>query len=543
MKISGRALILPFLLAFQATNFFAETAGTEPGPPRNGSMEGRPPCRPQNMTEVKGEMAMKTNVMVSPLAGRWFPASANDLKSEIEKMMPSPRPAHMAGVCAVLVPHAGYAYSGKVAAQVYARLDPAAYDRVVVLGPSHSVSMPNEVSIPEADALETPLGRIAVDTDFVAALRKAPMVICESRAHRSEHSDQIQVPLIQSVFGARIKVVTIVVGQMNAKGARAFADVLRPLLDSRTLVVISSDFTHFGPNFDYVPFTKDVPKQIEALDRKIFARIVACDAKGFREVMDETQATVCGRDPIAILLEMMPEKADVREIAYDTSGRMLNDWENSVSYFGAMVVGDWRAPRVKVAKEDEAPGTFKPLDEDDRLELLKLARFSLDFAVINKRVPTLEEAGVTLRPGMKQMMGGFVTLNMAGDLRGCIGEITPRREIWKVVREQALNAALNDYRFEPVTTAETKKITIEISALTPPVPVASYTNIVIGRHGMVLTKAGRSAVFLPQVAPEQGWDLATTLTHLSQKAGLPPDAWKQGAEFEVFEAQVFHEGK
>ena len=512
MKFSSIILILPLLQAFQPII-------------------------------TNGEMTMKTNVMVSPLAGRWFPASANDLKSEIEKMMPSPRPAHVAGVCAVLVPHAGFAYSGKVAAQVYARLDPTAYDRVVVLGPSHSVGMPNEVSIPEADALETPLGRIAVDTDFVAALRKSAMVICEPRAHRSEHSDQIQVPLIQSVFGERVKVVTIVVGQMNAKGARAFADVLRPLLDSRTLVVISSDFTHFGPNFDYVPFTKDVPKQIEALDRKVFARIAARDAKGFRAVIDETQATVCGRDPIGILLEMMPEKADVREIAYDTSGRMLNDWENSVSYFGAMVVGDWRAPRVKAAKEDEAPAVFQPLDEDDRQELFKLARFSLEFAVKNKRVPTLEEAGVTLRPGMKQMMGGFVTLNMNGDLRGCIGEITPRREIWKVVREQALNAALNDYRFEPVTAAEAKKITIEISALTPPVPVASYTNIVIGKHGMVLTKAGRSAVFLPQVAPEQGWDLATTLTQLSQKAGLPPDAWKQGAEFEVFEAQVFHEEK
>jgi len=104
-----------------------------------------------------------------------------------------------------------------------------------------------------------------------------------------------------------------------------------------------------------------------------------------------------------------------------------------------------------------------------------------------------------------------------------------------------MNAALHDPRFDPVSPEETKDIKIDISALTPPRPVVSYRDIVIGKHGMTLKKHGRSAVFLPQVAPEQGWDLTNTLTHLAIKAGLPADAWKEGAEFTVFEAQVFHE--
>jgi len=487
------------------------------------------------------EVDVKTQVMVSPLAGRWYPADPSELAQMIARLMPAPRPAPIPGVCAILVPHAGYQYSGKVAARVYASLDATAFDRVVILGPSHSVAMRNAVSIPDATVLETPLGRVNVDTECVAALRASRFVKCVPRAHASEHSDQIQLPLVQTIFGSRIKVVSIVVGQFDPPEARAFADTLRPLLDSRTLVVASSDFTHYGPNYGYVPFVRDVPKQIEALDRMVFSKIVARDAVGFDDVMEQTQDTVCGRYPISILLDLLPDGAKVTEIAYDTSGRIMNDWENSVSYFGAVFSGDWRKGARPAATAETQKPDITPLDEEDQRQLLKLARATVEHAVKFGDPPNISDTGVTIRPGMKQIMGGFVTLNIGRDLRGCIGEIFPRREIWKVVREQAVNAAIHDPRFEPVRPSETSRITIEISALTPPRPVASYKDIVIGKHGMTLTKGDYSAVFLPQVAPEQGWDLPTTLTHLACKAGLPPDAWKTNATFTVFEAQVFHE--
>lgn len=486
---------------------------------------------------------MSTNVMVSPLSGRWFPASGAELKRMIAGLQPSTRPAPAAGVCAVIVPHAGYQYSGKVACQVYARLDPAAYDRVIVLGPTHSTPLRNQVSIPDAAVLETPLGAARVDTALVSALRQSPLVTCTPRAHVAEHSDQIQVPLLQTVFGERLRVVTIVVGQMDPQGSRMFADLLRPLLDRRTLVVVSSDFTHYGPNFGYVPFTTNVARQIEALDHQVLARVLAHDVAGYRRVLEETGATVCGHDPIGVLLELLPRDAKGEEVAYDTSGRMLNDWENSVSYVGAAFAADWGpVGTTKPARAAAAPAAAGMLDEEDRAQLLKLARVTLEYAVRNRgRMPAPEDAGVTIRPGMQQVMGGFVTLNVHHELRGCIGEIFPRREIWKVVRERAVSAALEDPRFPPVSTNELKEIVIDISALTPPRPVSSYQEIVIGKHGMTLSKNGRSAVFLPQVAPEQGWDLATTLTHLARKAGLAGDAWKDGAEFTVFEAQVFSE--
>jgi len=281
-----------------------------------------------------------------------------------------------------------------------------------------------------------------------------------------------------------------------------------------------------------------VPWQIDALDHQVFARLAAIDADGFWAVLQKTQATVCGSNPLAILLALLPKNARVQEIAYDTSGRMLDDWENSVSYLGAICVADWPAPQPPA--ELQADATV-PLDEEACRQLLKLARATLEHAVRHGQAPTVEATGVVIRPGMQQVMGGFVTLHLCGQLRGCIGEIEPRRAIWQVVRDRALSAALEDPRFDPVTAGETADIRIEISALTPARPVASYRDIVVGKHGMTISKRGRSAVFLPQVAPEQGWDLATTLTHLARKAGLPADAWKEGADFTVFEAQVFHE--
>ena len=140
-------------------------------------------------------------------------------------------------------------------------------------------------------------------------------------------------------------------------------------------------------------------------------------------------------------------------------------------------------------------------------------------------------------------MGAFVTLNdrITGVLRGCIGEILPMRPLVEAVAARAVDAALRDPRFSPVQERELASLRVEVSALTPPKRVASWREIVLGRDGMTLEKIGRFAVFLPQVAPEQGWDLPTTLSYLSQKAGLASDAWRDGATFETFQAEVFHE--
>ena len=184
-------------------------------------------------------------------------------------------------------------------------------------------------------------------------------------------------------------------------------------------------------------------------------------------------------------------------------------------------------------------GAGLPLSEDDKRRLLALARETLGAHLTAGVMPSPERLGIEITPAMEQVMGAFVTLHKHGRLRGCIGEIEPHRPLYEVVMENAVNAGVKDYRFQPVTIEELPELDFEISALTPSRPVARSDEIVIGQHGITLEKEGRRAVFLPQVASEQKWDLDTTLNHLSTKAGLPPDAWREGAAFTVFEAIVF----
>ena len=172
-----------------------------------------------------------------------------------------------------------------------------------------------------------------------------------------------------------------------------------------------------------------------------------------------------------------------------------------------------------------------------------MARRSIEHALQTGRALPEDAFQAEATEKMRKKMGCFVTLNRRSDgsLRGCIGEIEPYRPLYRSVTARAIDAAFRDPRFRPMSAAEWGDVEIEISALTPAHPVSSWREIEIGRHGMTLSKNGRMAVFLPQVAPEQGWDLETTLSHLALKAGLRADDWREGASFTVFEAIVFHE--
>jgi len=269
-----------------------------------------------------------------------------------------------------------------------------------------------------------------------------------------------------------------------------------------------------------------------------YEHIAALDAKGFLEYKYSTRATICGYIPIAVLLSMLDEPASVDLTNYTTSGELTEDFTNSVSYLSVAFSGAWQNnPVIKPQSNDPA------LTEDDKKQLLTLARKTIVSALRTRRVPQASELGVTISDAMKCPRAVFVTLKKNSQLRGCIGDIFPQRPLYRSVIRNAINACVNDRRFLPVTEAECKDITIEISALTVPEPVASADIIRIGIDGVVLSKDGHSAVFLPQVAPEQGWDVNQMLTRLSLKAQLPADAWKEGASFLVFQAVVFGESE
>jgi AmmeMemoRadiSam system protein A len=182
------------------------------------------------------------------------------------------------------------------------------------------------------------------------------------------------------------------------------------------------------------------------------------------------------------------------------------------------------------------------LTDADKQALLRLARATLERGLVGGAPPP-PEAGAACGAALHAPGATFVTLTRRddGSLRGCIGELEATQPLYVSVMRNAMQAATRDPRFPAASAAELPGLHIEISVLTPLRPVGSYAEIEPGRHGVLLTKQGRSAVFLPQVASEQGWDVPTTLDHLAQKAGLPPRGWRTGTTFQVFEAIVFGE--
>jgi hypothetical protein len=315
------------------------------------------------------------------------------------------------------------------------------------------------------------------------------------------------------------------------------AKALSKIIDDSTVVVVSSDFTHYGPRFDYTPKfkTSDVKKGISDLDHGAINAILKTDSKGFLEYVEKKQSTICGRNPIAILLKLFEInnwEPDSKLLKYTTSGELTGDWENSVSY-------------AAIALSAVTPIIDKKyLNRDEEKELIRLSRHVLT-SFVNKGTSTFadrELKGFKLTAAVKQELGVFVTLKEHGNLRGCIGYITGMMPLYQGVIENTMNAAANDPRFSPVKAGELKDISIEISVMTPLEKVNSLDEIKVGRDGLVLKNGYSSGVFLPQVPVEQNWDKTTYLEELGLKAGLDKKAYKaSGTVLYKFSAQVFGE--
>ena len=482
-------------------------------------------------------------VLESTIAGTWYPGTEREIRAAAdswEERIGREKAADGAAAAApekpnvLLLPHAGWAYSGEIAWRAVRLVRGAGFRRVVVLAPSHRAWIENRLVAPEAQAVSTPLGQIAIDREWLDRLALVAPVVRNDRVHSAEHSAQIEYPLLQLALGTGFSVVPLVMGSFGADQMAMCARALARLMDGNTLLVLSSDFTHYGSDFSFAPHGtgggEDVRAKVASVDGEAFSFAAKLDADGFAAFVRKTGATICGHVPIELALRAFSGKGTLARLAYATSSDASRDFTRFVCYTAAAGRTEWRGEKDAV------------LGAADRAYLLRIARETIERAVRGggrQRRPDLSSAP----PATLAKMGAFVTLNdkATGALRGCIGEVLPRRPLVEAVVARAVDAALRDPRFSPVSESELGSIRVEVSALTPPKPVASWRDIVLGRDGMTLEKGYSFAVFLPQVAPEQGWDLVTTLSYLSQKAGLPADAWRSGAKFETFQAEVFHE--
>lgn len=481
------------------------------------------------------------------LQGTWYPREPAALARSVDDLLGEAngpvRPDHR--VRAILVPHAAHGWSGETAATAYRRVRGRSFERVLLLGPSHRVVVAG-ASLPTEAAFETPLGTVPIDGDALAQLRSDPLFRGSPEAHELEHAVEVQLPFLQRALAPGWRLLPVLVGDLKAAEVERLADRLRPLVGDATLVVVSGDFTHYGEAFDYLPFPADeqAADRLRDLDLGLFSELAPGNAAGLEDYGRRTGITACALAPARVLARLMPPGAEVERVGYRRSGDRTGDYRHSVSYLSAVV--RWDGKGGGTGRSGEGPGASSAGEAQRPSEaglayLQTLAVTAVegaaapDEAVKARLARLMEEAPSEVR----EPAGVFVTLLEGDDLRGCVGTIKATRPLHEAVVDIATAAALHDYRFPPVRREEVSRLTVQVSVLSVPRPLDSWRDLEVGRHGIVLAKNGRSAVFLPEVALEQGWGREETLSHLAVKAGLAADAWREGAQLSVFTSRRY----
>jgi AmmeMemoRadiSam system protein B/AmmeMemoRadiSam system protein A len=458
-----------------------------------------------------GRAAEKEGIRQAAVAGSFYPADPKELAKIVDRFLAGAAvPSFDGPVVAVVSPHAGYEYSGEVAAYSYAAPKGRKTERVVVVAPSHYDAF-SFVSVYNGCAYATPFGTIPVDKTFAAQLAAmSPLIKLSDRGHRvsaeqREHSIEVQLPFLQRVLGP-FKLVPIIMGDQSYGSCRALGLGLAKLIhEPETLIVASSDLSHYH--------TYD---QAEKEDHKTLKAIEEWDYLNMAQNFEARVWEACGGGPI-IATMIAAERLGANEakvLKYANTGDVTGDRSRVVGYGAVALI---KAPRSSSSNES----TFA-LSRTERNRLLEIARESVKTAVTEHKLYECPEPGIA---SLDQERGAFVTLTEKGRLRGCIGYIAPLKPLYLTVRDVAAFAAIKDSRFRPVAASELGELKCEISVLSPLRRVLDIKQIQVGRDGLVVRRGSEEGLLLPQVAAQEGWNLKTFLEQTCLKAGLPPDSW------------------
>jgi len=479
---------------------------------------------------ASGGAAVQEKVRQAAVAGAFYPADPKELSQMIDDMLAKAAPVAVDGqILAAVAPHAGYPYSGPVAAWTYAALKGHKYSRVVVIAPSHYIGF-GFTSVYDGDAFETPLGSIPVDKEFAHGLAKMSSTIqLSEKGHQStpdapEHSVEVELPWLQRILG-KFELVPIVMGDQSYDSSRALGVALAKMLRNEhdTLVLASSDLSHYHPY-----------NEAATIDHKTLAALEAWDYLNMSRNFETRLWEACGGAPIVAAMiyaeRMGANKAEV--LRYANSGDTTGDRSRVVGYSADLFV-----------KSDHAADAVPPfaLTNAEKAELLAVARNSVEY-MIQKNNPYAPAPSAS--ETLNREYGAFVTLTEGGALRGCIGYTSPIKPLVLTVRDTATFAALRDPRFPPVTVAELPKLAYEISVLSPLRRVTNVEQIKVGRDGLLMRNGENEGLLLPQVPVEQKWDRLTFLEQTCVKAGMNPDCWKdENVDIFSFTAVVFDDHK
>ena len=470
-------------------------------------------------------------------AGRFYDGNPQSLSHEVDSFLTlHANDKQYDHVAAIIVPHAGYYFSGNVAATAYMSLPKdKQYKRIFLLGPSHHEWLDGASVNTEADYYETPLGQVKVDREMALLLTSnADSVFSyQPKAHDREHCLEVQLPFLQRRFKEVPPIVPIIISTNDFRKLKQIAETLKPYFTDENLFIVSSDFSHYPSYEDACQVDAKTGKAVESGDVGQFIAVLEGNAKsGIRNLA----TSACGELAIATLMLMMDNRYEVKHLLYQNSGD-IDDHDHS------RVVG-YHAFAILRGAEKE----FSLTDEDKSI-LKKIAYDSIKDSLDGKRIShpsplTSHPSPLTSHPSpltshLLFKCGAFVSLHKQGRLRGCIGHFGEDIPLYEIVAEMARAAAFEDPRFQPLSRDELDDLDIEISVLTPMRRIQSLDEFELHRHGIYIKKGYRSGTFLPQVADEVNWTKEEFVGHCSQdKAGLGWDGWRD-AELYVYEAIVF----
>jgi len=465
------------------------------------------------------------NIREPAVSGAFYPANKEELARQVDGFLANAEKTDIKGrIIALIVPHAGYVYSGQVAAYSFKQLEGTDFKKIIIVSPSHYVGF-DGISVYNQGSFETPLGLVKIDEELAnKIIQKNQRFVFYPPAHQKEHAIEVEIPFLQRAYkGKDFKIVPVVMGNPVSGDIRILSDALYDVADKDTLLIISVDLSHYHPYDKAVELDTSGISAIEKLDP---------DWLGQQINNENTEIDA----PIAVLAMIMfanRSGAKAAVLKYANSGDVTGDKSKVVGYSSILIY----VP-LEAEKKGELIMKDEYLNKEEKKKLLEIARLSITEAVTGKR----QFLPIVTEERLKENCGAFVTIKENNQLRGCIGYIQAVKPLYETIKDVAKSAAVNDYRFNPVSQDELDKLELEISVLTPLKKINNISEIVVGKHGLYMKQGFNSGLLLPQVATEYNWDKETFLKETCRKSGLSQDAWKdKSTEIYTFSAEIFGE--
>lgn len=499
------------------------------------------------------------NILESNLSDGWYPNNKEKLNYKIQSLFKKAEKyldlwVSPNNIKALIVPHAGYEYSGLCAASAYRKLlrgisKNSFINKVIILAPSHFTNF-DGILTPDFEVYKSALGEVLLDKEAIETLNGYRVFTQDRAVFENEHSFKMQVPFLQASI-SKFKIIPLLVGELTNKDMNLACIALNKIIDEKTLIVVTTDLTHYGKAYSYEIFNTNIINNIKQQDSKVLKPIFEESIKQFDNEIKKTKANLCGIKPIRMFLKLIENKVlgniEPRLSCYYNSAQIDTDSKNNLNFLERLKDKEVKnavsyASIIFSSEKLKFIKSYYKLTNYEKLELLNLSKEIIINAINQENKISKSLFWPILSPGVLLKRGAFVTLKTKNNsLRGCMGRVVSKEPLFKTVIEMSKAAAFEDRRFDPLSSNELAGLKIEISILSKPILVKSYKDIIVGKQGIILTKDDafgytHSALFLPQVATQFGWSKEATLSELSLKAGLDRNAWKSGCQFQVFES-------